>query len=131
MSLAIGIIPFLIIQLGIIYIAGIAGFWLFYLQHQYEDVSWVRNKEWNYTTIALTGSSFVKFPKLLQWFSGNIGFHHIHHINPRIPNYNLPKCFHENSVFSNVKPVTFLASFRTLRLRLWDEKNQKLVGYRG
>lgn len=131
MSLVIGVIPFLIIQLSIIYIAGIVGFWLFYLQHQYEDVSWVRNKEWNYRTIALTGSSFVKFPKLLQWFSGNIGFHHIHHINPRIPNYNLPRCFKENSVFSNVKPVTFLASFKTLRLRLWDEKNQKLVGYRG
>jgi omega-6 fatty acid desaturase (delta-12 desaturase) len=129
MSLIIGIIPFLIIQFGIIYIAGISGFWLFYLQHQYEDVTWVRNKEWDYRTIALNGSSYVKFPKLLQWFSGNIGFHHIHHINPRIPNYNLPKCFRENSVFSRVKPVTFLASLRTLRLRLWDEKLQKLVGY--
>lgn len=131
MSLIIGIIPFLIIQLSILYIAAISGFWLFYLQHQYEDVTWVRNKEWDYRTIALNGSSYVKFPKLLQWFSGNIGFHHIHHINPRIPNYNLPKCFRENSVFSMVKPVTFLASLRTLRLRLWDEKLQKLVGYRG
>lgn len=130
MGLVIGFLPFLIIQLIIIYIAGIAGLWLFYLQHQYEDVSWVRNKEWDYRKIALEGSSFVKFPKVLQWFSGNIGFHHIHHINARIPNYNLAKCYRENIVFNEVKPVTFFASLRTLKLRLWDEKLQKLVGYR-
>ncbi|MCF6333059.1 MAG: fatty acid desaturase [Draconibacterium sp.] len=129
MSLAIGFLPFLIIQFLIIYIAGMAGLWLFYLQHQYEDVSWVRSNKWNYLTIALEGSSFVKFPKLLQWFSGNIGFHHIHHINARIPNYNLAKCYRENTVFSEVKPVTFIASLRTLKLRLWDEKIQKLVGF--
>lgn len=130
MSLVIGFLPFLIIQFLIIYIAGMAGLWLFYLQHQYEDVSWVRSNKWNYLTIALNGSSFVKFPKLLQWFSGNIGFHHIHHLNARIPNYNLAKCYRENSVFSEVKPVTFIASLRTLKLRLWDEKIQKLVGFR-
>jgi acyl-lipid omega-6 desaturase (Delta-12 desaturase) len=130
-SLTIGILPFLILQFLIIYIAGMAGLWLFYLQHQYEDVSWVRNKKWNYRIIAMEGSSFVKFPKLLQWFSGNIGFHHIHHINARIPNYNLERCYRENSIFSEVKPVTFLASLRTLNLRLWDEKLQKLVAIDG
>ena len=130
MSWAIGFLPFLIIQFFIIFIAGMAGLWLFYLQHQYEDVSWVRSEKWDYRTIALEGSSFVKFPKLLQWFSGNIGFHHIHHINARIPNYYLAKCYKENSVFREIKPVTFLASLRTLKLRLWDEKLQKLVGYR-
>jgi omega-6 fatty acid desaturase (delta-12 desaturase) len=130
MSLVMGFFPFLIIQLIVIYIAGMAGMWLFYLQHQYEDVSWVRNEDWNYRAIAMEGSSFVKFPKVLQWFSGNIGFHHIHHINARIPNYNLAKCYRENSVFSEVKPVTFLASLRTLKLRLWDEKLQRLVGYK-
>jgi acyl-lipid omega-6 desaturase (Delta-12 desaturase) len=89
-----------------------SGLWLFYLQHQYEDVSWFRNKEWNYRTVALKGSSFVKFPKLLQWFSGNIGFHHIHHPNARIPNYYLSKCQRENAILKKVKPVTFMMSLR-------------------
>jgi omega-6 fatty acid desaturase (delta-12 desaturase) len=110
--------------------AAIAGFWLFYLQHQYEDVNWVRNSDWNYREIAIEGSSFVKFPKLLQWFSGNIGFHHIHHINARIPNYKLEKCYKENAIFKEVEPVTFLKSLKTLRLRLWDEKNQRLIGFK-
>lgn len=129
MSLAIGFFTYLILQLIILYLAAMAGLWLFYLQHQYEDVSWVRNSDWNYIKQALEGSSFVKFPKLLQWFSGNIGFHHIHHINARIPNYKLPKVYAENQIFRAVKPVTFRSSLRTLRLRLWDEKLQKLVGF--
>ncbi len=130
MSWAIGFWTFLIIQLSIVYLAAIAGLWLFYLQHQYEDVTWVRSENWNYREIALEGSSFVKFPKLLQWFSGNIGFHHIHHINARIPNYKLEKVYTENPVFKEVEPVTFMKSLKTLRLRLWDEKNQKLIGFR-
>lgn len=130
MSFSIGFWEFLIIQFSILYLASIAGLWLFYLQHQYEDVTWVRTKDWNYREIALEGSSFVKFPKLLQWFSGNIGFHHIHHINARIPNYKLEKCYHENPVFKEVEPVTFMKSLKTLRLRLWDEKNQRLIGFK-
>jgi omega-6 fatty acid desaturase (delta-12 desaturase) len=117
MSLTIGFWTFVIIQLSILYLAAISGLWLFYLQHQYEDVSWFRSKEWNYRTVALEGSSYVKFPRLLQWFSGNIGFHHIHHINARIPNYNLMQCYRENRVFNEVKPVTFISSLRTLKLR--------------
>jgi omega-6 fatty acid desaturase (delta-12 desaturase) len=130
MSFIFGFWTFVIIQLSIMYVAAIAGLWLFYLQHQYEDVSWVRSKDWNYTKLALEGSSFVKFPKLLQWFSGNIGFHHIHHINARIPNYNLEKCYEENEIFKEVEPVTFVKSLRTLRLRLWDEQLQQLVGFK-
>ena len=130
MSWFIGFWTFLIVQFSILYLAGAAGLWLFYLQHQYEDVSWVRTEDWNYRNIALEGSSFVKFPKILQWFSGNIGFHHIHHINARIPNYKLEQCYLENSVFSNVEPVTFIKSLKTLNLRLWDEKLQKLVGFK-
>jgi acyl-lipid omega-6 desaturase (Delta-12 desaturase) len=131
MSFAIGFFTFLVIQLIILYIAGISGFWLFYLQHQYEDVSWYRRKEWKFQEVALNGSSYVKFPKLLQWFSGNIGFHHIHHLNANIPNYNLPRCFKENDIFREVKPVTFIDSLKTLKLRLWDEKQQKLVPFEG
>lgn len=129
MSWLIGFWPFLIVQLSIMYLAAIAGLWLFYLQHQFEDVSWVRNEDWNYRDIAIEGSSFVKFPKILQWFSGNIGFHHIHHINARIPNYKLEKCYRENAVFNQVEPITFIKSMKTLKLRLWDEKLQKLVGF--
>jgi len=131
MSLSIGFTTFLIIQLSILYIAAISGLWLFYLQHQYEDVTWFRTKDWNYRTVALEGSSFVKFPKLLQWFSGNIGFHHIHHLNARIPNYYLSKCYRENPVFKEVKPVTFIMSLKSLKLRLWDEQIQKMVSFGG
>lgn len=131
MSFAIGFGTYVIIQLSIIYIAAISGLWLFYLQHQYEDVSWFRTKDWNYRTVAMEGSSFVKFPKLLQWFSGNIGFHHIHHLNARIPNYYLNKCYRENKIFKEVKPVTFLLALRSLRLRLWDEQIQKMVSFGG
>jgi omega-6 fatty acid desaturase (delta-12 desaturase) len=131
MSLAIGIGTFVILQLSVLYIAAISGLWLFYLQHQYEDVAWFRSKDWNYRTVALEGSSFVKFPKLLQWFSGNIGFHHIHHLNARIPNYYLNKCYHENPVFKEIKPVTFLMSMKSLKLRLWDEQIQKMVSFSG
>lgn len=130
MSLAVGFATFAVIQLSILYVAAISGLWLFYLQHQYEDVSWFRNQEWNFRAVALNGSSYVKFPKLLQWFSGNIGFHHIHHMNARIPNYNLSRCYRENSVFNEVKPVTFIMSLKSLKLRLWDENLQKLVTFK-
>jgi omega-6 fatty acid desaturase (delta-12 desaturase) len=131
MSLTIGFVNFMVIQFLILYIAAISGLWLFYLQHQYEDVSWFRNKDWNYRTVAIEGSSYVKFPKLLQWFSGNIGFHHIHHLNARIPNYYLNKCYRENKIFKEVKPVTFLLALKSLRLRLWDEQIQKMVSFGG
>jgi len=131
MGFAIGFGTFILLQLSIVYISAIAGLWLFYLQHQYEDVSWYRGKYWNFREVALEGSSYVKFPKILQWFSGNIGFHHIHHLNARIPNYNLEKCYKENPVFQEIKPVTFLLSMKALNLRLWDEKLQKLVSYKG
>ncbi len=129
MSLAIGFTTFVVLQLLILYIAAISGFWLFYLQHQFEDVTWVRGKDWNYRALAMEGSSYVKFPKILQWFSGNIGFHHIHHLNSGIPNYHLSKCYRENSIFREIKPITFVDSIKTLRLRLWDEKQQKLVPF--
>lgn len=130
MSFVIGFYTFVIIQLLILYLAALWGIWLFYLQHQFEEVSWYRDKEWNYNTVALQGSSFVKFPKILQWFSGNIGFHHIHHLNARIPNYYLEKCFNENSLLNEINPVTFLKSLKTLKLKLWDENLNKMVSFR-
>lgn len=121
---------FLLIQIPVIYIATVAGVWLFYLQHQFEDVIWLRQEEWDYEKMALKGSSYLKFPALLQWFTGNIGFHHIHHLSPRIPNYNLERCHRENRMFSDIRPVTFIPSIRTIGLRLWDEKRGKLISFR-
>lgn len=127
---AIGWKNYLLIQLPVIYIAAAVGVWLFYVQHQYEDVVWTRTSEWNYKEIALGGSSYYKLPKILQWFTGNIGFHHIHHLSPRIPNYKLPVCHEENVIFSEIKPITLFSAFRSLSLRLWDEKKKKLVGWK-
>lgn len=128
--LLIGWKAFLLIQLPVIYIASAAGVWLFYVQHQFEDVIWVRNENWDYLTLALHGCSYLKLPKILQWFTGNIGYHHLHHLSPRIPNYNLEKCQRENEMFKEIKAVTLLAGLRTLRFRLWNEEAQKLISFR-
>ncbi|MCK6445426.1 MAG: fatty acid desaturase [Planctomycetes bacterium] len=130
MSALFGVVPFLVLQLVALAVAGSAGVWLFYVQHQFEDAYWERGDDWSYTTAALQGSSFYKLPRVLQWFSGNIGFHHIHHLSPRIPNYNLERCHRSDPLFRDVKPVTFWSSFRLGALRLWDESSKKLVGYR-
>jgi omega-6 fatty acid desaturase (delta-12 desaturase) len=103
--------------------------WLFYVQHQYEGVYWEHHEHWDYVRVALQGSSFYKLPKMLQWFTGNIGFHHIHHLSPRIPNYFLERCHAENPLFQEVKPITLCASFKSLTFRLWDEEGRKLVGF--
>ena len=103
--------------------------WLFYVQHQFEGVYWERGGDWDYCTAALKGSSFYKLPKVLQWFSGNIGFHHIHHLSPRIPNYHLEKCHRAEPLFQTVQPVTLFGSLKSLTFRLWDEQRQRLVGY--
>lgn len=127
--LLMGLKAFLFIQLSILLFATSSGVWLFYLQHQFEDVYWERNEKWNRVKAALEGSSFYKLPKVLQWFSGNIGFHHIHHLNPRIPNYKLEKCYRENPEFREVKPITLRAGFKSFSLRLYDEATHKMVGY--
>ena len=119
-----------VIQLTVLMVAGSAGVWLFYVQHQFEGVYWERDEDWDYATAALQGSSFYKLPKVLQWFSGNIGFHHIHHLSPRIPNYNLEKCHRAEPLFQTVKPITLFSSFKSFTFRLWDEQRRKLVGYR-
>jgi acyl-lipid omega-6 desaturase (Delta-12 desaturase) len=125
-----GFKAWLILQLTVLMVAGSAGVWLFYVQHQFEGTYWERNGEWDYVTAALKGSSFYKLPKVLQWFSGSIGFHHIHHLSPRIPNYHLEKCHRAEPLFQTVKPVTLFSSLKSFTFRLWDEKRRKLVGYR-
>lgn len=129
MSALIGLRAFLLIQLTVSALAGAIGLWLFYVQHQFEGAYWARSKDWNYTSAALEGSSFYKLPKLLQWFTGNIGFHHIHHLSPRIPNYHLELCHDADPYFKTIKPVTLLASFKSLTFRLWDEQRRVFVGF--
>ena len=129
-SYLIGFKAYLMIQLPVMYIAATAGVFLFYVQHQYPDVHWYRDEEWDYSTVAINGASYFKLPKVLQWFSGNIGFHHIHHLSSKIPNYKLEKCHRENEAFQKVEPVTFRNSFKTLSLRLWDEDAGKLVTFK-
>ncbi len=125
-----GTSTYLVLQLSMLLIATSAGVWMFYVQHQFEGVYWQRSGEWSYTAAALEGSSYYELPRILQWFTGNIGFHHIHHLSPRIPNYNLERCHKAHPLFQEVKPLTILTSLKSLHLRLWDEENGELIGYR-
>lgn len=130
LSWAIGFKAVVLVHLPILWFGTMVGVWLFYVQHQYEGVYWARHDEWDYLSAGLKGASFYKLPPLLQWFSGNIGFHHIHHLAPKIPNYQLEKCQRENPIFECVQPLTLRTSLRSLRLRLYDEEHKRLVGYR-
>jgi len=130
MSLTLGFQNYLLIQLPVIMMAASAGMWLFYVQHQYEDVYWSRHQSWDLTLSGLEGSSYYKLPKMLQWIVGNIGLHHIHHVKANIPNYNLQRCYDEISALQTVTPLTFRKSLKSLWLNLWDEQRQKLVSFR-
>lgn len=121
---------YVFIQLAISMISGAAGVWLFYVQHNFEGAYWERGDDWDFVTAALSGSSFYRLPKVLQWFSGNIGFHHIHHLSARIPNYNLESCHNSESLFQAVKPLTLWSSWRCFSCHLWDEESARLVGFR-
>jgi omega-6 fatty acid desaturase (delta-12 desaturase) len=129
-SFLIGVKAFLMIQLPVILIAHSLGIWLFYIQHQFDDVYWERDNKWDYKVSAIQGSSFLKLPAVLQWFTGNIGFHHVHHLSSRIPNYYLAKCHRENEIFRQVKPIIWFSTFRSLTLGLWDEANQRMISFR-
>jgi len=126
----IGWKTFLMIQLPIIWITSTMGIWMFYVQHNFDPSYWDNHESWEFVKAGLQGSSFYKLPLILQWFSGNIGFHHIHHLSAKIPNYNLPSCYYENSLF-HVKPLTIRASLVSLSLRLYDEERKMLVGWDG
>ncbi len=128
MSFLFGWKAFLLVQFLVILFGASAGIWLFYVQHNFEGVYWERREHWDYFKASMQGSSFYKLPAVLNWFTGNIGYHHIHHLSAKIPNYNLPKAFKENPIF-HVKPVTLFSSLKSLTLRLYDEKTRKLVGW--
>jgi omega-6 fatty acid desaturase (delta-12 desaturase) len=127
---AIGWKAFVAIQLPVLLMAGAGGIWLFYVQHQYEGTYWQKTEKCDFLTAAIDGSSFYRLPRVLQWFSGNIGFHHVHHLSPRIPNYKLEKCHNAFARLRQVRPLTLRDSMVSARLRLWDEEKQQLVGFR-
>ncbi|MDF2667807.1 MAG: fatty acid desaturase [Paenibacillus sp.] len=130
LSWATGWYNFLLIQGPIFLISGIAGIWLFYVQHQFEESYYEDNKDWDYVKAAMHGSSFYNLPKVLHWITGNIGFHHIHHLSPRVPNYNLEKAHNTSEVLRQVQTITLLTSLKSLNFRIWDTEKKKFVGFK-
>lgn len=128
MVLTFGWKAYLTVQLLVTFFSTSVGVWLFYVQHNFEGVYWERHPQWDYFKASMQGSSFYRLPALLQWFTGNIGFHHIHHLGSKIPNYNLARAYRENTLF-HVQPLTLLSSLRCLKWRLYDEANRRLAGW--
>jgi acyl-lipid omega-6 desaturase (Delta-12 desaturase) len=110
-------------------LAGAIGIWLFYVQHQFEGAYWKSSGDWEYADAALRGSSYLRLPAIGRFFTGNIGFHHVHHLNARIPNYNLKRAHDANPVFHSVPTLSFWDGLRAVRLKLWDEDRQRLVPF--
>ncbi|RKN86349.1 fatty acid desaturase [Paenibacillus ginsengarvi] len=125
----IGWQEFLLIQGPIFFVSGVAGIWLFYVQHQFEESYFAEEKEWDYVKAALHGSSYYKLPRILHWITGNIGFHHIHHLSPRVPNYYLESVHNSNPRLRDVKTITLRTSLESLRFRIWNEQSKKFVGF--
>lgn len=130
MAITIGPVTFLVTWGAVVLVAISIGVWFFYVQHQFEDSYWETSDQWNFQAAALNGSSFYDLPRALHWLSGSIGFHHVHHLASKIPNYRLRDCFDHLPELQNVKRMTFRASFKTIRLALWDEDSRQLISFR-
>jgi omega-6 fatty acid desaturase (delta-12 desaturase) len=126
---ALGVRTVLLVQVPLVLIAGAAGVWLFYVQHQFEDSYWDRTGAWTAEQAALLGSSYYHLPRVLQWFSGNIGFHHIHHLAPGVPNYRLEECFLSHPRLQETRWITLRSSLKSASLRLWDEDARRMVAF--
>lgn len=127
---AIGWQAFVIIQGPIFFVSGMLGIWLFYVQHQFEDSYFEKEEEWSYVQAAVDGSSYYKLPKLLQWITGNIGFHHVHHLSPKVPNYNLEKVHNATPPLQKATTITMGTSLKSLRYHLWDEERKTFVSFK-
>ena len=125
----IGWQDFLIVWAPAALLAGSIGIWLFYVQHQFEDAYWQSGVDWSYADAALRGSSYLKLPGVLRFFTGNIGLHHVHHLNARIPNYNLPRAHRASPIFSAVPTLSLWDGLSAVRLKLWDEQAGRLVTF--
>lgn len=126
---AIGVGNFLLVWGPAALLSGSIGIWLFYVQHQFEDAYWQHGEQWSYAEAALRGSSYLKLPKPLQFFTGNIGLHHVHHLNARIPNYNLQRAHDENPMFHSVPTLSLWDGLRAVRLKLWDEEHGRMLTF--
>lgn len=130
LCLAVGWQSFLLVQGSIFMISGSVGIWLFYVQHTFEDSYFEENEEWEYVLAAVEGSSFYKLPKLMQFLTGNIGYHHVHHLSPRVPNYKLEMAHNNTQPLENVPTITLATSLRSIRFRLWDEESKNFVSFK-
>ena len=130
MGTLVGFRALVLVQLPVTLLSCIVGVWLFYVQHQFEPTYWEHDERWHYDSAALQGSSYYRLPRLLQWATGNIGLHHIHHLHPRIPNYRLQQALDEHPELREVPTLTLWQSLRCVRLTLWDERQRKLVPFR-
>ncbi|HLS09104.1 fatty acid desaturase [Lentibacillus sp.] len=126
----IGWQAFLMIQLPIIFMAGSLGIWLFYVQHQFEDSYFENEDEWDFVKAAVDGSSYYKLPKIMQWLTGSIGFHHVHHLSPRVPNYHLEKAHESTPPLQQATTITLASSLKSIRFRLYDEANKSFVSFK-
>ena len=128
-SLTAGIKAYLLVQMPIMLLGGAGGVWLFYVQHQFDPSYWCRSSQWESMEAAMQGSSYYRLPRVLQWITGNIGLHHIHHLRPRIPNYNLQQCLDETPELQLPNPLRLWASLKSVRLKVWDERTNGLLTF--
>ncbi|MEJ6528405.1 MULTISPECIES: fatty acid desaturase [unclassified Exiguobacterium] len=126
----IGWQAFLIVQGTTMFIAGVLGIWLFYVQHTFEDSYFEDEQEWDYVKAAIEGSSYYELPKVLQWVTGNIGFHHVHHLSPRVPNYHLEKAHTSTPPLQRATTIGLFSSLKSLRYKLYDANNKTFVTFR-
>ncbi|MGM1049315.1 MAG: fatty acid desaturase [Bacillota bacterium] len=126
----IGWQAFVLVQAPVFFFSGMMGIWMFYVQHQFEDTYFEHDEEWSYINAAVEGSSYYKLPKLLQWITGNIGFHHVHHLSPKVPNYNLEKAHDASPPLQKATTITIRTSLKALSFRLWDESSKSFISFK-
>lgn len=129
-GLTVGWMPLLLVHGITMFIAGALGIWLFYIQHTYEDSYFEEESEWDYVKAAVEGSSYYQLPKVLQWITGNIGYHHVHHLAPRVPNYNLEKAHEANPPLQQATTITLKTSLESLRYKLYDPERMRFVTFK-
>jgi omega-6 fatty acid desaturase (delta-12 desaturase) len=126
----VGLRSFMLIHVPVVLLSAVVGVWLFYLQHQFEQTYWATTDDWNVYEAGLHGSSHYDLPRVLRWFTANIGVHHVHHLASRIPYYRLPEVLHDFPELRYLGRLTLLQSLKGLRLVLWDEQRRRLISFK-